>query len=158
MDIGDLAEIGKTLSYLVPVIILILINVFFKKQQEQKRRQSVVRSLLSEIDYNQKLMEAFLSQWQVKKFKTRNWKRNKDKMDYIDQSLHATLASAYEIAEGFNREIDAAKKHKSASYLASIQMDRLREPLARSKQGLEEWLQLNKGKEKIFKGRHNLAP
>ena len=154
----DWGEIGKFLSYLVPVIIFILFNVFFKKQQERKRRLTVIRGLLSEIDYNQKLMEAFSFQWQAKKFKTGNWKRNKDKMDYIEQSLHATLTSAYEIAEGFNREIDTAKKYKSASYLASIQMDRLREPLAKSKQGLEEWLQLNKGKEKIFKRSRDLAP
>ena len=158
MDIGDSAEIGKTLSYLVPVIIFIVINIFFRKQQEQKRRQSTVRRLLSEIDYNQKLVEAFHFQWQVKKFKTRNWKRNKDKMDYIDQSLHATLVSAYEIIEEFNREIDMAKKNQSASYLAGIQMDRLGKPLARSKQGLEEWLQLNKGKEKMFKRGHNFTP
>ncbi len=150
MDI-EWDEIGKVLGYLVPVIILFAVNVLFRKQQEQKRRLAVVRSLLSEIEYNQKHMEAFSFQWQTKKFKTGNWKRNKDKMDYIDQSLHATLASAYEIAEEFNREMDAAKKYKSESYLASIQVDRLREPLAKSKQGLEEWLQLNKGKKEPAK-------
>jgi len=150
-------EIGKVLGYLVPLIILILINVFFRKQQEQKRRLTVVRSLLSEIEYNQKHMEAFSFQWQTKKFKIGNWKRNKDKMDYIDQRLHATLTGAYEIAEEFNREIDAAKKHKSASYLASIQVDKLREPLAKSKQGLEEWLQLNKGRKEPVKEGGNLA-
>lgn len=147
----DWGEIGKFFSYLVPVIIFILFNVFFRKRQEQKRRLGVVRSLLSEINYNQKLMEAFLFQWQAKKFKTGNWKRNRDKMDYIDQGLHATLAGAYEIAEEFNKEIDAAKKHKSASYMASIQVDRLKEPLAKSKQGLEEWLQLNKGRKEPVK-------
>jgi len=144
----DWGEIGKILSYLVPVIILILVNVVFRKHQEQKRRLTVVKSLLSEVDYNQKLVDAFSFQWQAKKFKTGSWKQNKNKMDYIDQSLHATLAGTYEIAEEFNREIDAAKKHKSASYLAVIQVDRLTEPLARSKQELEEWLQLNKGKKK----------
>ena len=147
----DWGEIGKFFSYLVPVIIFILFNVFFRKRQEQKRRLGVVRSLLSEINYNQKLMEAFLFQWQARKFKTGNWKRNRDKMDYIDQGLHATLAGAYEIAEEFNKEIDAAKKHKSASYMASIQVDRLKEPLAKSKQGLEEWLQLNKGRKEPVK-------
>jgi len=154
----DWGEIGKALAYIIPAIIFILVRVLFRKQQEQKRRLTVVRSLLSEINYNQKLAEAFSFQWQTKKFKVGNWKRNRDKMDYIDQSLHATLASVSEIAEGFNREIDAAKKHKSPSYLASIQVESLREPLARSEQGLEEWLQLNKGKEKIFQRRRDLAP
>ena len=147
----DWGEIGKVLGYLVPLIILILINVFFRKQQEQKRRLTVVRSLLSEIEYNQKHMEAFSFQWQTKKFKIGNWKRNKDKMDYIDQSLHVTLTGTYKIAEEFNRDIEAAKKYKSTSYLASIQVDRLKEPLSKSKQGLEEWLQLNKGRKEPVK-------
>ena len=140
----DWEDIGGILTYLVPVLIFILINVFFRKQQEQKRQQQVVRSLLSEIDYNQKLMETFLFKWQSKKFKTGTWKSNKDKMDYIDQGLHNILVGAYEIAEEFNSEIETAKKHKSSSYLAGVQVDRLKEPLAKSKQGLKEWLELDK--------------
>jgi len=152
VDFGDLGDIGKILTYLIPAIILILTNVIFRKQKQQRTRLSVVRSMLSEIDYNQKLMEAFSLGWQTKKFKTGTWKRNKDRMDYIDPGLHYTLADAFAIAEEFNREIDAAKKHKSVSYLAGIQADRLKEPLARSKQGLEEWLLLNKGKRKLPTG------
>ena len=152
MDFSDLGEISKILVYVVPVIILLVVNAFFRKQKQQQARLSVVRSLLSEINYNQKLMEAFSLQWQTKKFKTATWKRNKDKMDYIDSGLRYTLADAYEIAEGFNREIDAAKKHKSVSYLAGIRMDRLKEPLAKSKQGLEEWLALNQSKGKLPTG------
>jgi len=144
----DWEEILKIISYLIPVIVFILINIFFRKQQEQRRRLTVVKSLLAEIEHNQKLMEAFLMRWQTKKFKTGNWKRNRDKMDYIDQGLRTTLAGAYEIAEEFNKEIEAAKKHKSPGFLANIQVDRLREPLAKSRQGLEEWLELNKGKKK----------
>ena len=153
----DWSEIGKVIGYIVPLVILFVVNVLFRKQQEQKRRLEVIRSLLSEISYNQKHMEAFSFQWQTKKFKTGNWKRNKDKMDYIDQNLHATLAGAYEIVEEFNREIDTAKKHKSVSYLASIQVDRLEKPLAKSKQGLEEWLQLNKERKKPVKEGGDLA-
>ena len=143
MDI-DWGEIGQVLSYLVPVAAFVVINIFFRKRQEQKRQQEVVRSLLAEIEHNQKLMEAFLFKWQSKKFKTGAWKSSKDKIDYIDYSLRNTLAGAYEIAEEFNGEIEAAKKHKSSSYLAGIQVDRLKEPLAKSKEGLEAWLELNK--------------
>jgi hypothetical protein len=147
----DWGEIGQVLSYLIPVVIFILFNVFFRKQQERKRQQQVVRSLISEIDYNQKLLEAFLYKWQAKKFKTGTWKANQAKMDYIDQGLRNTLAGAYEIAEQFNSEIEAAKKHRSASYLAGIQVDRLREPLAKSRQGLEEWLELNQRQKELGK-------
>jgi hypothetical protein len=144
----DWAEIGKILFYLIPVVIFVIFNFFLRKQQEQKRRLGVVKSLIAEMDQNQKLMEAFLLQWQYKKFKAGNWKRNKDKLDYIDQGLRATLASTYEIAEGFNKEIETAKQQKSVSYLAGIRVDKLRDPLAKSRQGLEEWYALNKDRKK----------
>jgi len=154
----DWKEIGQVFSYLVPVVAFIVINIFFRKRQEQKRQQQVIRSLISEIDYNQKLMETFLFKWQAKKFKTGTWKRNRDKMDYIDHGLRNTLAGACDIAEEFNSEIEAAKKHKSSSYLAGIQVNRLKEPLARSKQGLEEWLELNKRQKELEKPGGGKAP
>ena len=144
----DWESIGRILAWLVPALIFLIFNIFLRKQQEQKRRLGVVKSLLAEIDYNQKLLEAFLLQWQYKKFKTGHWQRNKNKLDYIDQGLRTTLADTYGIAEGFNREIELAKKQKSTSYLAGIKMDRLREPLAKSRQGLEEWYALNKDRKK----------
>ena len=145
----DWGEIGKVFSYLIPVILFVLFNVLFKKQREQQRRVSVVKSLLSETKYNSKVVDSFSFRSQMKNFKTTTWKRNKDKMDYIDQSLYSTLTDAYEIADGFNREIDAAKKHKSTSYIAGIDTSRLIEPLTKSKQRLEEWLEINKGKKKV---------
>jgi hypothetical protein len=142
----DWGEIVKIFSYLIPVIMFILFNVFFKKQREQQRRMAVVKSLLSETDHNSKLVDSFSFQSQMKSFKTATWRRNKDKMGYIDQTLYSTLADAYEIADGFNREIDTARKHKSTSYIAGIDARRLPEPLVKSGQGLEEWIELNKGK------------
>ncbi len=144
----DWEEIGKILAYLIPVAIFIIFNLFFRKQQEQKRRLEMVKRLIAEIDKNQKLMESFLLQWQYKKFKTGHWKRHKDKLDYVDQGLRSRLASTYEIAEGINKEIELAKQQRSTSYLAGIRVDRLREPLAESRQGLEEWYTLNKDREK----------
>jgi len=144
----DWSEIGKVLSYLIPLIIFILFNVVFKKHREKQRQLGVVKSLLSEIEYNSNLVDSFSMRSQMKNFKTTTWKRNREKMDYIDQSLYSTLADAYEIADGFNRDIDAAKKHKSASYIAGIDVSRLTKPLAKSKQGLKEWLELNKSKKK----------
>ncbi len=144
----DWEAIGRILAYLIPVAIFVIFNIFLRKQQEQKRRLGVVKGLIAEIDKNQKLMEAFLLQWQYKKFKTGHWQRNKDKLEYIDQGLRAKLASTYEIAEGFNEEIETAKQQKSTSYLAGIRVDKLREPLAESRQGLEEWYALNKDRKK----------
>ncbi len=148
----DWDQIVKVLSYLIPIIAFILFNVFFKKQREAKRRLSVAKGLLSEIGYNHRLAESFLMQAQRKKFKVATWERNKGKMDYLDQSLFLTLVDAYEIAGGFNLEVEATKKEKSESYLTGINVGRLIGLLAKAKQGLEQWIELNKSQKKMTRG------
>ena len=140
-------EIGRVFGYLVPVIIFLVFNVLFRKQQEQKRQVTVVKSLLSEIDYNQKLMQSLSLKWETKKFKTTTWDKNKGKIVYLENDeLYNNLVNAYEIIGGFNREIEMAKKFKSTSYLVNISVDKLSQPFEKIRQGLENWLQLNRGK------------
>ena len=147
----DADDVWEKLAFLALILIFLLVSTFLRGRRAAKTQLGVVLSLLSEVNYNQKLMEAFSYNLKVKKFKTASWKVNKGKMDFIDQELQTSLAKAYEIAERFNLDIDAAHKHKLATYLASIQVDKLKEPLACSKQGLEEWLKLNTVKEKTSK-------
>jgi len=144
----DWEDILSNISYVIPIIIFLLINVFFKKQQEQQNRKNVVRSLLSDIKHNQNLMEAAAYQRQKKKFKTGTWRKNKAKMDYVSPDLYSALSDAFGIAEEFNREIDAAKKQRMASYIASLDTERMRKPLERCQQGLELWVLENKDQKK----------
>ena len=146
----DWDEIGNIFFYLVPLVLFLVFNIVFRKQQEQKSREAVVKSLLSEIDHNYKLMESYSLSWQTKKFKTATWERNKNKIGYMEnEGLYFTLVNAYEIIEGFNREIDMAKKYNSTSYLVNIEVEKLKGPLEKSRQGLQEWLELSKARKEI---------
>lgn len=83
----DWGQIGKIFSYLIPVIMFILFNVLFKKQREQQRRMAVVKSLLSETEHGSKLVDSLSFQSQVKNFRTATWKKNRDKIDYVEPNL-----------------------------------------------------------------------
>jgi len=152
VDLDDLGELGKNLTVIIPLILLIVFQIFFRRRRAERTPQEIVTSLLTEINQNQQLMEAFLVNWQVKKFKTSSWQRNKNRLNFLDQSVQTALANAFDLAEDFNRQMASAKTHKSASYLANINVEKLREPLSRSRQGLEDWLSLNKGKRKVPTG------
>ena len=147
MDFGDLGELGKNITIIIPLILLIIFQIFMRKRRTERTPQEIVSNLLAEVNQNQQLMEAFLVKWQVKKFKTGSWQRNKNRLHFLDLSVQTALADAFDLAEEYNREIDSAKTHKSASYLANINVEKLRQPLARSRQGLEEWLQATMGQE-----------
>lgn len=141
MDNGGFEDIGRNLIILLPIALLILFNIFFRKRRGERTQPEIVISLLSEIALNQQIMEAFLQKWQTRKFRIDSWQRNKGKLDFLGQELQNNLAKAFSLAEEFNRDIDSARQYKSSSYLAGISADKLSEPLARSRQGLEEWLQ-----------------
>ncbi len=147
----DWGYIGWLVGLFMPIIFFLVFYVLFRKRTEQVRRVRVLMILVSEIEHNQKLMESFTVRSRIKKYITGNWDRNQDEIKYImeDKGLYSTLVYAYEIIKEFNREIDKAKKNKSTSYLVGIKVERLREPLERSKQGLKEWLELNKGKKQV---------
>jgi len=139
----DLSNTAINILIALGIAFLIGINLFLKSRHQARTPAEMVLSLLSEINHNQKLAEDFQFHLNVKKFKTESWKINKTKADFLGQSLLTTLDTAFSMAGGFNRDIDTAKKCKSTSYLAIISVDKLKELLAQSKQGLEEWLQAN---------------
>jgi len=139
----DLSGTAINILIVLAIAFLIGINLFIKSRQQTRTPAEMVLSLLSEINHNQKLVEDFQFHLNVKKFKTENWKINKTKVHFLGQSLLATLDTAFSMAERFNHDIDTAKKYKSTGYLAVISIDKLKEPLAQSKQGLEEWLEAN---------------
>lgn len=143
MDFGNLDELGKNLTVIIPLVLLIVFQIFARKRRTERTTAEIVSSLLGEVNQNQQLMEAFLLRWQFKKFKTASWQRNKNRLDFLSQSAQTALTDAFNQAEDFNRQIDNARKNKSASYLANVNVEKMREPLARSRQRLEEWLQLN---------------
>ena len=144
MDNGAAGSFWENFALLIPIIIIIIFGILMRRRRGGRTRLEVAIGLLSEINHNMKITEAYSSDWQTKKkFKTGNWNRNQDKIDFLDQDLQNNLSNAFGLAEEFNQRIDEAKQHKSASYLAGIQPVKMTEPLTRSKQGLTEWIQAN---------------
>ena len=144
MDNGADGSFWQNFGLLIPIIIIIIFGILMRRRGGGKTHLEVAVSLLSEVNHNLKVMDAFSSNWRVKKrFKTGNWNRNQDKTDFLDEELQDNLSDAFSLAEDFNQRVIEAKQHKSTSYLAGIQVDKLREPLTKSKEGLTEWVQAN---------------
>jgi len=145
----DLSGTAINILIVLGIAFLIVINLFIKSRHQARKPAEMVLGLLSEISHNQKLVADFQFHLNVKKFKTESWKINKTKVDFLGQPLLTTLDTAFGMAESFNHDIDTAKKYRSTGYLTVISIDKLKEPLAKSKQGLEEWLQENTEKPQL---------
>jgi len=128
---------------IIAVIIVLQVIAQFRKRRGPGAGPEMIQDLLSEINWNLKFIESSQYKQRVRKFVTTRWQLSKDKLDFIDGSLQATLSDTYNMAQDLNKQIDAAKKHKSAAYGYDISMSTLEKPFEKSKQGLEEWLQEN---------------
>ena len=138
MDWGD---IGGNIPVIVTVIGLIVLQFFLRRRRPPETSpREIAQNLLAEVMHDLKTAEAFTFHWQTRKFVVASWQRNKNKLDFLEQSLQISISDAFIMAQDFNQQIAAAKKHKSASYMASVNMDKLKGLLTKSEQGLEQWL------------------
>jgi len=148
--------IGGIIGPIIGIVVIMALNFLFRGRKAEKGPMEMVMALLSDIRHNERIVDSFRFNSQPKKFKTGSWKRNQAKLSFLDQELQTTLSQAFGIAEEFNKDVDAARKYKSASYLANVNVSRLSKPLADSKRGLEEWLQANTGKQDMLPRRRGL--
>lgn len=140
------STITENLPLILSIVGIILLQFFMRRRRKATTTHpEIVHNLLSEVKLNQALVEAFPLRQKPKKFLTTSWQISKDKLDFLNSSLQLALSDTFTTAEDFNQQIDAANKHKSAIYMASVNMDKLREPLAKSKDGLELWLMSQTG-------------
>ena len=154
MDFGDM---GQSVGLIVLVIVIFIASIFLKKRKGDSAAPMIIAmTLLRDVDKNQKLVQAFHFNWKTKKFKTENWKKYNSNIGFISEELSKHLSAAFMISEDFNERIAEAKKHKSSSYLATIQVDRLSVPLAKSREGLEQWVEENWGNSALYPKRRGL--
>jgi len=149
-------NILETILPLIAIVLFIMFNFFIKRRTTEKTELGKIIAMLSEINHNLKIIDAFSFNLGVKKFKTGSWTRNQAKLDFLDERLRTNLTRAFGMTEEFNQNIDAARKHKSSSYLASIETDKLKEALTKSQQELGEWLNENKDKKELLPKKRGL--
>ena len=138
MDIGD---IGGNLPIIIAIVVLIFFQFFLRRGRKPQGTQSeIVRGLLSEVRLNLAIADITQLHWRTRRFEVTSWQRSKTKLDFLEQPLQSALSDAYTMAEDFNQQIAAAKKYKSTSYMVSVDVEKLKGPLTRSKEGLEAWL------------------
>lgn len=145
MDGGNAQQPGilQNLVLLIPIILIIIYSIW-RRRSRASTRLEVAIGLLSHINHNIKVMDAYLKNWRgIRSFKTGNWIKHKGKMDFLDPTIQAAVNESFSLATDFNQQIDTARKNKAPAYLAGLPVEKLREPLTKAKQGMVEWIQAN---------------
>ncbi len=141
MDWTNWQDIGL----LVLLIAFFVVAVVFNKRRNNSAPMVVAMNLYRDIDKNQKMINSFSYQAKAKNFRVKNWQKNRTRMDFLNEDLRSDINAGFRMAEEFNQQIDMARKTGSATYPVSIQVDKLKEPLTRAREGLIKWIQDNWG-------------
>jgi len=145
MDFGGI-DIMENLPIILIAVAIIVVQFFLRRRvKPEKTPREIVLSLLGDVGRNLGMVESFSSQSRMSKFMVASWQRNKNRVDFLDQDLQGALSDSFIMADDLNRQIDAARTQKSSIYVATIDVSKLRNPLTKSKEGLEHWLENNFG-------------
>lgn len=102
-----------------------------------------VVGILSSVKYNARLCENFSYHHSIGRLKSDAWEKNREKVGFLPQELLNNLSEVFDIVAEINVNIDAAMRFKTDSYMAAIDVSKLKEPLATCEEQLKEWLYAN---------------
>jgi hypothetical protein len=141
MDFGDISD---NLPIIISIVVLILLQFFLRRKRSPETNQiGIIQNFISEVRLNLRLADIFNHSKAGKKFMDTSWHLYGSKLDFLDRDLQTDVSDTYMLIEDYNQQIASAKKFKSTSYLASIDIDRLKDLLTDTREGLEEWLSLH---------------
>jgi hypothetical protein len=138
-----LSELLTNILIGVALVLMLGLSVVLQIVRTQRAPLGRVVGILSNIIKNEKFVENFSFHRSMGKLKAGAWKRNKNKINFLPQEILTSLSRLFEMVEDVNERIDAAIKYKSDSYMAGIDISKLKEPLAKNKEQLQEWVQAN---------------
>jgi hypothetical protein len=129
---------------IIALLIIFLIGTYVFKRPSGSPKVNAAMGILSDVSDNMKIMENRIANPQLKtKFELANWRRFKDKVGFLDDELITSINESFSLAGRFNAGTDSARNNKALAAVQDMQLDKLREPLTKSKAGLSDWLRAN---------------
>ncbi|MFO8143814.1 MAG: hypothetical protein R6T78_03965 [Dehalococcoidales bacterium] len=145
-------------TMIIPLIVLIVFSIFMRRRRSENTPQDIASSLLNDINADQGIIERFGTQTKPTKLKTGSWDRNNEKLGFLDEETRNSVSNFFKIAEDFNQQIESAKTYRTSSYLSNINVERIKEPMNKSKEGLQDWLKNNMQQAGPGAGRQGCLP
>ena len=139
----ELNETALNIILGAAVLLLLVVNFFVKKRKMESTALGQIVTILDELRHNEKLTETFSFHHTIPKFRTSHWNKNRNRIDLVPIEIRVKLEKAFDLTEDANDRINAAKKSGSDSYMAGIDVGRMKEPIAVAEHQLREWLQEN---------------
>ncbi len=140
----NLNDTGMIAILIVLLVVLMGVNFYMGRRKLEKSPLGKVVSVLTDIRHNQRVVDNFSFSWRAtKRLKSGAWRRNSYKIDFMPRDLLGAMDKLFDMVNDINQRIDMAKKYKSDSYMAGVEVDKLKVPQDKIAEELTEWVQAN---------------
>jgi hypothetical protein len=131
------------LIVIISLLVVVVLFSFLRGRGGVRRHPEIIQLILSDVKMNQALVAAFYLREKPKQFERNNWELYKNHVEFLGEALRETLIMTFGMVEDLNQEIKLVKKNKTSHQ--GINVNKLNEPLAASRKGLEDWMMENLG-------------
>ncbi|HEY32528.1 MAG TPA: hypothetical protein G4O10_05430 [Dehalococcoidia bacterium] len=134
---------GALWIIILPLLVAVVLFSFLRGRGGVRRHPDIVQLILNDVKMDQALVSTFYLREKPRRFEMNNWALYKNDIGFLGESLNETLRLTFSMVEDLNHEIKLAKKNKTSHQ--SIDVNKLTEPLAACRKGLEDWMMENLG-------------
>lgn len=131
---------------LVIFIVVVMALFYFtgRRRRRDQPRLTTALDAIQNVNEDMRILELHTADRQnTKKFRNGGLADADNRLNFLDAATLTAIKESYAITNEFNQRIDMAKKAKTPAILQDLPLDKLAEPLNKSKAGLVTWLKDN---------------
>jgi hypothetical protein len=127
----------------VALFLMLILSMAIQAWRTRRSPMGRVVGIAADLRYNRKLCEKISGGGGVALFKTGNWDKHRERIEFIPGELRDELAKLFETIGEVNSTIDASQTHGSSSYMGSIDIDKLLEMITPLQEQIKNWVYEN---------------
>jgi len=138
--------LSNTSSIIILGVALFLMLILSMGIQAWRTRRSPMGRVVgigSDLRYNRKLCEKIESGGDVARFRTANWDKHSERVDFVPEGLRAELAKLFDAIHEINGTVDASRAHGSTSYMGSMNIETLLAMILPCQEKIQQWVYEN---------------
>ena len=125
------------------LFLMLILSMVIQGWRTRRSPMGRVVGIASDLRYNRKLCEKIDSGGDVARFKTGNWDKHSQRVDFIPEELRAELAKLFDAIREINSTIDASTMHGSKSYMGAMNIDTLLGMIIPCQEKIQQWVYEN---------------
>ncbi|MFH1647092.1 MAG: hypothetical protein ABID71_05370 [Chloroflexota bacterium] len=135
-----MGSLSTSILFGVAMILLLGLSIGLQVFRTRRSLLGKVVGLLTAVKYNEKLIENFSYHRGIGRMRDGSWEKNREKLRFLPRELDGEITKVFGMVAEINEKINAARRHGTDAYMASIEVDKLKVPLATCREQLQTWI------------------